>query len=138
MTNYWISLAALMLVHLGFAALLGSLIFRLRAHAAEPTDLFLILFGGVVFVGASLALPFGLGTRLLFWVASLCTLGIFSFQLETMPSHPALSWYYAAGAAGLILAWSLSQGWPLPTLSLGLSAALAAGLAWRRALGSVN
>lgn len=138
MTTYWISLAALMLVHLGFAALLGSLIYRLRSHAAEPTDLFLILFGGVVFIGASLALPFGIGTRLLFWIASLCTLGIFSFQLEAMPSNPALSWYYAAGASALILAWSLGQGWPLPTVGLGLGAALAAGLAWRRALDSVS
>lgn len=134
MNEYWITLAALLAVHLGFAALLGTLIYRLRASKSASIDLLLLVFGSIVFVGASLALPFGPGVRALIWVASLATTMVFAFQLEAIPDHPGMCWYYAAGSMALILVWSLSKSWPLPMLTLGIASAAAAALAWRRAL----
>lgn len=138
MNEYWITLAALLAVHLGFAGLLGALIYRLRARKSASIDLVLLIFGLIVFVGASLALPFGPGMRLLFWIASLATMMVFAFQLEAIPNHPGMCWYYAAGAMALILVWSLSRSWPMPLLALGIASAVAATLAWRRALQVAN
>lgn len=138
MNEYWITLAGLLAVHLGFAGLLGTLIYRLRATKSASIDLLLLAFGAVIFVGASLALPFGAGVRTLFWLASLATMMVFAFQLEAIPSHPGMCWYYAAGAMVLILVWSLSRSWPIPMVSLGFGSAMAAALAWRRALQITN
>jgi hypothetical protein len=138
MNEFWITLAALLAVHLGFAALLGTLVYRLRASKSASLDLLILAFGLIVYVGASLALPFGPGVRSLFWMAGLATMLVFAFQLEAIPNSPGMSWYYAAGAMILILVWSLSKAWPVPMLTMGMAAAAAAALAWRRALQAAN
>lgn len=133
MEPIWITLPTLLSVHLGFASLLGAQLNRLRQENTFA-DLSALAAGCLIFVAATLALPYPPAIQVLFWLLGLAAFAVFAFALREGPRQPNLPWIYAGGVMLLILVWSLGQGWPVPMLSLGIAAALAAGLAWRRAV----
>lgn len=119
---------ALLAIHLGFAALLGSFARQTRAW---PYRLALIA-SAVTYFFSSLLLPLPLIPRLAVWFASFGLFAFFARQSKVTPWQARLAWLYAGLAMLLIMVWSALQGWVSPALSLGVAAAWAALLAWRR------
>jgi hypothetical protein len=126
----WISFSALLVVQFGFAALLGAMVSQTR----RPFERALLAASGLLYVGASLALPLSLAFRLVVWVASALLFAGFLNTSLTLRANPRLGWLYLTFAMALILAWSATQSPQIPLLALGATAALAAAVAWRRSL----
>lgn len=130
----WISFPAFVTVHLGFAALLGAVSGAARESRWQFTTYCALVFGGLLFLGANLALPLPMWASSLLWLASAAAFGLGYQSVEVLNWRPEFGWYYAGAAMLLILVWGLAQGWRSPTLALGVAAALAAGLSLRRGL----
>jgi hypothetical protein len=130
----WISFPALIAIHLGFAALLGVVSGAARGSRWQFATYCALAFGGLLFLGANLAFPLPMWANSLLWIASAAAFGLgYQFSEEAKP-RAAFGWYYAGAAMLLVLVWGLVQDWRSPTLILGLSAALAAGISLRRGL----
>ena len=128
MFSDWIAILALLVVHLGFAALLG--LFARQANSAA--DRALALVGALAYLGSSLGLPLLWLPRLGIWLASAALFAAFANLPLPRAWQSRLVWFYACLSMLLIVAWSLAQGWPSPAISLGITAGWAGVLAWRR------
>ncbi|MEX2143890.1 MAG: hypothetical protein WD740_04790 [Anaerolineales bacterium] len=126
----WLETLALLIVHLGFAALLGLFARQLKTRA----DRALAILGGLVYFGSSLGLPLLWSPKLGIWLASAALFAAFAKLTISAGWQARLIWLYAGVSMLLILAWSVTQGWPTPTISLGFAAAWAGLLAWRRGM----
>lgn len=133
MSISWISIPALVAVHLGFAGLLGAVYGTARRSHWQFTAYCALVFGGLLFLGANLALPLPMWASSLLWLASAAAFGLGSLAADTAAWRAEYGWYYAVAAMLLVLAWGLAQSWPSPAIALGLAAALAAALSWTRA-----
>jgi hypothetical protein len=138
MDSETLSLIALLAVHFGFAALLGALMSRAVSYRDR-----LGLFQGSVlgvasflYMTATFTLPLELWTKVIVLLISALLFGLSAAQTPRFLFHPRIGLLYAGLAMTLILAWTATQGWQIPLLSLGAAAALAATLAWRRGLGN--
>ncbi len=119
---------ALILVQLGFAALLG--------FSARYTNTWLqkIAFALAVlaYIASSLAVPLDWPINAISGVASVLVFLLAAWQASLSASRPRATWWYAAFAMLVIVSWSATQGWFLPVVLLGVAAACAAVLSWRR------
>ena len=130
MFSDWISFSALLAIQFGFAALLGAMVSQTR----QSTERALLAASGLLYVGASLALPLSAMFRLAVWLASaLLFIGFLNTRLS-LRANPRLGWLYLVFAMALIFSWSATQAPQLPLLALGATAAVAAALAWRRSI----
>ncbi len=126
----WLATLALVVIQVGFAALLGA--FARQAHTLATRAA--VFFSAVVFFLSSLSLPL---TPLPKAAVLLVSVGLFAFfgRQATSPKWQArLAWLYAGFAMLLILVWSAAQGWLSPLLGLATAAGWAALLAARRGL----
>lgn len=121
---------ALILVQLGFAVFLG----LLARHAKAWPQRLAFTLAVLAYITSSLAMPLywpvnavtGVGSVLVFVLAMrLPSSTIWQFRV---------AWWYAGFAMLAILVWSATQGWLSPVFLLGLAAAFAAALSWRRGL----
>ena len=127
-----ISFAALLAVQFGFAALLGAMVGQTR----HSLDRVLLAASGLLYIGASLALPLSLMFLIAVWaVSALLFVGFLNTRI-VVRSDSRLAWLYLAFAMALILAWGAAQAPHMPLVAIGATAALAAALAWRRSLSS--
>lgn len=132
MDSETLSLVALLAVHFGFAALLGALMSR-AVNLFHGSVLGVASF---LYMTATFTLPFELWTRVIVLLISALLFGLSAAQTPRFLFHPRIGWLYAGLAMTLIFAWTATQGWQTPLLSLGAAAALAATLAWRRGMGN--
>jgi hypothetical protein len=128
---YWVGILALLLVHFGFAALLGGLIRQVKT----PGGRVVATLGTLGYLGSGLTAPLDELPKLGFLLASLA---VFVYQANgsistVLPTRQL--WLYAGMAMLLILMWTSTQGWDSPSVMLGAAAAWAGILAWRRGLG---
>lgn len=125
-----ISLLALLIIHFGFAGLLG----RAASRVQTLVEGAFLAFFSILYLAAAFALPMPVWANGLVLLASFIVATL-SASRSSRPLHqPGLSWSYASFAMFLILLWSAAQGWQYPLLALGASAGLAALLALRRGL----
>ena len=130
MFDNWFSFSALLAIQFGFAALLGAMVSQSR----RPLERGLLAASGLLYLGASLALPLSLLMRFAVWVASALLFAGFLNTTMTLRANPRLGWLYLVFAMALIFTWSTTQSAQIPLLGLGASAAIAAAFAWRRSL----
>lgn len=125
-----IALTALLVMYFGFAALLGALMTRALtlAHGA------ILGIASFLYLLATVTLPMALTTKIIVLAVSLVLFALAAARTPRFLFQPEIGWLYAAFAMGLVLLWTVTQGWQVPLLSLGAAAALAAILAWRRGL----
>jgi len=124
----WVSFSALLAIQFGFAALLGALVDGARHFA----DRMLLGISGLLYVGASLALPIELSFRIIAWLVSALLFWGFLKTPFVFSSHPRSTWLYVVFAMTLIAIWSAAQTTQVAFWGLGAAAGLAAGLAcWR-------
>lgn len=124
----WIAYLALVMIHLGFAALLGAFARQAKPFAERAA----VFVAALAFFGSGLSLPLPLAARLAVTLASAGVFAYFGRVAEGAPWHARLAWIYASFAMLLILGWSATQGWFSPLVSLAVAAGWAAILAWRR------
>jgi hypothetical protein len=134
MSISWISLPALLAVHLGFAALLGAVSGTARQTRWQFPTYCAVGLGSLLFLGANLALPLPMWANSLVWMTSAGAFGLGFESAELLRGRVEFGWYYAGTAMILILIWGMAQGFSPPTLVIGLAAALAAGISLRRGL----
>ena len=119
---------ALILLQLGFAAVLGSF-----AHKANTwLHRVLCAVALLAFLAASLVMPLGWPINVISGVASVLALTIAFLQPARAGWHPRAAWWYAGFAMLTIVSWSALQGWFSPVILLGVAAAWAGVLSWRR------
>lgn len=124
----WVSFSALLAIQFGFAALLGALV----EGARRLGDRLLLGISGLLYIGASLALPIDLNFRIVAWLVSALLFWGFLRTPLVFSDHPRLTWLYVVFAMTLIAIWSAAQATQLTFWGLGAAAGLAAGLAcWR-------
>ena len=121
---------ALLVIHLGFAALLGAF----TRHANSPTNRIAFFAAALAYFGSSLNLPLDPLPKLAVWLASIAIFAFFARALPGAAWQARLAWLYAGFAMLLIMVWSAAQGWVSPVISLGAAAAWAGVMAWRRGL----
>lgn len=127
-----LSIAALLSVHLGFAAVLGVLTRLNLSRSAGRRGVVSLVAAGLLFAAANMALPFAGSLKLAIGILSVICGGLVYWQFERLRAHLDWAWLYAGAAMGLILAWSIAQTQPLPAFFMSLAAGLAAILALRR------
>ncbi|MEX1071719.1 MAG: hypothetical protein WEC37_03745 [Anaerolineales bacterium] len=127
-----ISLVALLAVHFGFAALLGALMSRAVSLFHGST----LGVASFLYMTATFTLPLALWTKIIVLLISALLFALSAARTPKFLFHPRIGWLYAGLAMSLIFAWTATQGWQTPLLSLGAAAGLAATLAWRRGLGN--
>ncbi|MBX3048855.1 MAG: hypothetical protein KIT46_00970 [Anaerolineales bacterium] len=128
MNSDWIGIAALVAVHLGFAALLGAFAGRAKDLSSSSAS----FLAALAYFGSSLSLPLALLPKA---GLALASAGLFAyFGRRGIPGawQARLAWLYAGFSMLLILLWSAAQGWFSPLASLGAAAGWAGVLAWRR------
>ena len=125
-----ISLLALLVVHFGFAALLGALVKRVHSLVEGSVLTFLAL----LYVAATFTLPMPAWANILVLLAGFFLAALSASRIPRPLFQPQVGWFYAGFAMLLILLWSAAQAWQYPLLTLGAAAGLAATLAWRRGL----
>lgn len=125
-----ISLLALLVVHFGFAALLGALVNRVRSLA----ETCLLVFLALLYLAATFTLPLPLWANALVLLAVVFLAALSASRVQRPLFQPRIGLFYAGFAMLLILLWSAVQGWQYPLLTLGAAAGIAATLAWRRGL----
>lgn len=130
----WLAFVTLLVVHLGFAALLGAFA---RQARTLPNRVAIVLAVLAYFL-SSFSLPLGWLPKLAVWVVSAGLFAFFAMWNSANIWLARLAWFYAGFAMVLILAWSALQGWVSPALSLGAAAGCAAVMAWRRGLNSAT
>jgi hypothetical protein len=129
-----IAYAALVMIHLGFAALLGAF-----ARQAKPLgERVAVFLTALAFFGSGLSLPVPLVAKVTVTLISAVVSTYFGRQVKTSQWQARLAWIYAGFAMLLILGWSAAQGWFSPLVSLAAAAAVAAVLAWKRGLSSAS
>jgi hypothetical protein len=126
----WIAIFALIGLQLGFAALLG-LVARL---AQTKVDWALTMLGGLVYIASSLCLPLPWPLNAAVWLASAASFVLSTHLKFSPPWQARLMWLVAGSTMLLIFVWGVVQGWPSPAVTLGVAAAWAGVLAWRRGL----
>lgn len=128
----WLAFITLLVVQLGFAALLGA--FARQAKSA-PNRVGVMLAACAYFL-SSLVLPVSWLPKVILWLVSA---GLFTFFVSwnsTVSWLARLAWFYTGFAMLLILTWSAQPGWVSPVHGLGAAAGCAAILAWRRGVNS--
>jgi hypothetical protein len=125
-----ISLLTLLVIHFGFAGLLGAMAGRIRTVLESGVLAFLAL----VYLVATFTLPLPTWANVLVLMASLFLAALSASRFPRQLFQPRVGWLYAGFAMLLVLLWSTVQGWQYPVLTLGAAAGLAATLAWRRGL----
>lgn len=125
-----ISLLTLLVVHFGFAGLLGALLIRVRTLAEGS----ILAFLAVLYLAATFTLPMPAWANILVLLVSLFLAALSASRIPRKLFQPRIGWLYAGFAMLLILLWSTVQGWQYPLLSMGAAAGLAATLAWRRGM----
>lgn len=130
------SLTAALAIYLGFACVLGSLVYKFRIETSRYNLIQIISFGVLIFVPASLAIPLGLSLRITSWVVATFLAALFIIRPGRLPNWvwgPGFGLRYAAGTMSLILFWSLAaSSISPPVIILGVLAGLAGGMAWQR------
>ncbi|MCW5875659.1 MAG: hypothetical protein KIS85_02135 [Anaerolineales bacterium] len=134
MNSDWIGVATLVVVHLGFAALLGAFARR----AADLPGRSAAFLAALAYFGSSLSLPLALWPKAGLSLASAGLFAYFGRQHAPANWQARLAWLYAGFAMLLILGWSAAQGWFSPLASLGAAAGWAGVLAWRRGLSATG
>lgn len=127
-----ISIIPIAAVHLGFAILIGILIQRLRESDAIAQGLSILTVSCTFFLAASLSLPLSPVSKGILWFTSLFTIYVFGWQLKGVVQHEQWIWHYAGFTMSVVLLWSLFQTQALLSVSLGLSAGIAAILSLRK------
>jgi hypothetical protein len=129
---------ALILLQLGFAAVLAS--FAHKANSWLHRVLFALAL--LIYIAASFVMPLAWPVNVISGVASVLAFTFAFLQPAKAGWHPKANlpkanlpkaaWWYAGFAMLTIVSWSAAQGWFSPVIFLGVTAALAAGLSWRR------
>lgn len=135
MLNALFSLLALLAIQLGFAGGLGAWLYRLRTLPTYPVQVVGLVAGFLIYLPASIALPFSFGWQVFIWSLGTTCLIAFTIRPVSLPAwiwRPDFAWKYTGITMGMILLWSLSQPTTAPGLLLGSLAALAGVLAWKR------
>ena len=125
-----ISLLTLLVIHFGFAALLGALLNRVKT----VTDGFLFTFLAILYLFATFTLPLPWWGNVLVLLGSFFLASLSAARIPRSIFRPRNGWLYAGLAMLLVLTWSSAQGWQYPMITLGAAAGLAALLALRRGL----
>lgn len=125
-----ISLLALLVIHFGFAALLGALVRRVQSIPEGVVLTFL----SFLYLAATFTLPLPVWANGIVVLSSIFLATLAASRIPKPLFQPRVGWFYAGIAMSLILLWSAVQGWQYPLLTLGAAAGLAATLAWRRGL----
>lgn len=128
-----ISLLALLVVHFGFAALLGALVRRVQS----VSEGLVLTFLSLLYIAATFTLPLPVWANVIVVLGSLFLAALATSRIPKSLFQPRVGWFYAGAAMALILLWSAVQGWQYPLLTLGAAAGLAATLAWRRGLRAI-
>lgn len=129
-----ISLLALLVVHFGFAALLGALVNRVQWLAEGAVLAFLSL----LYLMATFTLPLPLWADFLVLLGSFFLAALSASRIPRPLFQPRVGWFYAGLAMLLILFWSAAQGWQYPLLTLGAGAGLIGTFARGRGLGLIG
>ena len=127
-----LAVPALLGTYFGFAGAFGEMIYQARASFPNRYLPGAILFAAVIFVPASLALPFPAWLDFAIWSLGLALTMVFSLRPARVPPwlwSPTFAYRYLVGLMAVISIWSLSQRDSPPMLGLGLLAALAGGSA---------
>lgn len=125
-----IALLALLVVHFGFAALLGALVSRVRTLAEGGFLAFLAL----LYLVATFTLPLPVWGNVLVLLGGFFLAALSASRFPRPLFQPRVGWFYTGFAMLLIFLWSAAQGWQYPLLTLGAAAGLAATMSWRRGL----
>ena len=125
-----ISLLALLSVHFGFAALLGTLVKRVQTLVEAGILSFLAL----IYIAATFTLPLQAWANSVVLLAGLFVAVLSAARIPRPLFQPRIGLFYAGFAMLLILLWSAVQGWQYLLITLGAAAGLAATLALRRGL----
>lgn len=137
MNSIWISLPVLFIINLGFAGLLGTQIYHLRAKgedrlAAAQNLLLALALGGLVWLPQfslpNLAQWFG-------WLAAVLVVGLFAARPKPLPRQLwtlRFAFRYAALAMLLVALWGLLPAITAPLILLSPAAVCAGALAWLR------
>lgn len=138
MSAVWITSSTLFMITLGFAGLLGELIYtlRVRRSAAKRNGIQVRLAGMSVFVSLlvllfPLSLP-GMANWLL-WLAALAVIAAYSLHRRSLPPRlltRKFAFRYTSAAMLLSAWWNFTAGPSLPANLLAASALVAALLAW--------
>lgn len=134
MVEYWIKAFTLFIITLGFAGLLGDLLFQLRSRRHAATGFLALLIGSLVFF-PPLSLPHI--PRAVLWTAALTVILLFTARPNRLPqvllSQRFILRYACLGLVTTAL-WYLSVGQSLLMSALAISALFAALLSWRESL----
>jgi hypothetical protein len=125
---------ALILVQLGFAALLG---FVARNSATWLHRVAFVL-AALAYVASSLAIPLDWPINVAAGIASVAVFAVTAWRAKAGSFHPRVAWWYAGIAMLAIVSWSATQGWLSPVALLGIAAGCAAVLSWRRASAAIS
>jgi hypothetical protein len=119
---------ALILLQLGFAAVLGS--FARKTNTWPHRAVFALAL--LIYIAASFVMPLAWPINVLSGVASVLAFAIAFLVPANAGWQPKAAWWYSGFAMLAIVSWCAVQGWFSPVILLGVTAALAAVLSWRR------
>jgi hypothetical protein len=127
MVSDWLAYAALLVIHAGGAAFVGSSLRRKQSGMNKAA----LICALVLTIGSCLIVPLPWMQRV--GLVSATAVAFLSF----MSLHPVLfparaAWAFSSITMLLILVWSLAAGRAAPEFGIGLAAALAALLTLRR------
>jgi hypothetical protein len=134
----WISVPALFSVHLGFAALYGAMIHRIRDRHDLRVHGITLIIGGLLLMAAIWVVPISSSVKLSIALFSTVAAAITAFRFEQISIHRDWAWLYIALSMGLILLWSISQGQAILAVSMSVAAGFASILAVWRAIKSFS
>jgi len=134
MMDAWIAALTLFIITLGFAGILGGLIFRLRTEPKVFLAFLSLMIGSLVFF-PPLSLPVML--QWLVWLAALIIAGTFAMRPANLPAFLLSRRFvlrYACLALLTTAMWYQSVGPSLLMSSLTITALLTALVSWRESL----
>ena len=127
----FITLLALLVVHLGFAGLLGGLV----NHVHTPAEGAELTFLALLYLAATFTLPMPAWANVLVLLAAIFLAALAVTRSKKPLFEQPISWSYIAFTMLLIALWCTAQGWHYPLLALGATAGVAAVLAiYKRSL----
>ena len=132
MPSFWLSLPAFLAINLGFAGLLGTLIYSLRSQANTRQVAAAIALGGLVMLPPLSLPPL---SQWLSWLAAILVVVLFALRPAFIPSQIwtlRFAYRYIAITMALVALWGFSSGLIPPVYVLGVLALFAGALAWHR------
>jgi hypothetical protein len=138
MLSFWLSLPAFLAINLGFAGLLGTLIYYIRSQANSRQVAAAIALGGLVMLPPLSLPPL---SQWFSWFAAILVVVLFALRPAFFPPQVwtlRFAYRYTALTMALVALWGFSTGLIPPLYVLGVLALLAGALAWHRSSLSLN